>query len=163
MIYAANYHNPGYMPECDPVYFTDDTEAWDWCHETFRYSWENDDTLTTDEVAQLDEQCNLMPTSGADLFTTEDPRKMYDIGTIWDVEEVFDGLSYDEEQVWMEAQESGFVFTVSMKTRNDSMQEQPCMEMARLLQDVAERLEKGQTSGYLIDTNGNTVGTWGFE
>jgi hypothetical protein len=36
-------------------------------------------------------------------------------------------------------------------------------EIARILRDVAAKLETGRYEGNALDINGNTVGMWGFE
>ena len=33
-------------------------------------------------------------------------------------------------------------------------------EVARILKDIAEKIESGATSGSVIDYNGNKIGTW---
>jgi hypothetical protein len=54
------------------------------------------------------------------------------------------------------------VFTVTFRTANAAFTEDgdPSAETARLLHDIAERVETGHRSGPVVDVNGNTVGTW---
>ena len=35
-------------------------------------------------------------------------------------------------------------------------------EIARILRDIADRVERGSTAGRISDINGNSVGAWGF-
>ena len=36
-------------------------------------------------------------------------------------------------------------------------------EVRRILQDVARKLEEGRQGGFVMDVNGNNVGTWKYE
>ena len=48
---------------------------------------------------------------------------------------------------------------LNIKTTNAAFEDKS-LEAARLLREVAERIESGETEGNLKDTNGNTVGSW---
>lgn len=37
------------------------------------------------------------------------------------------------------------------------------IEIARILRDIADKIENGRTEGKCIDINGNGVGTWSYE
>jgi len=37
------------------------------------------------------------------------------------------------------------------------------IEIARILRDIADKIESGRTEGKCIDYNGNGVGTWSYE
>lgn len=50
-------------------------------------------------------------------------------------------------------------FSLQMDTGNAAFDDEPASEIARILRDVADRLEQqGAGDGNLIDHNGNTVG-----
>jgi hypothetical protein len=53
-------------------------------------------------------------------------------------------------------------FILTVKTTNAAFEDDAPTEVARLLRDVAERLEDGSVSGKMRDVNGNTVGDFGF-
>ncbi len=36
-------------------------------------------------------------------------------------------------------------------------------EIARILKDIADRIESGRTEGKCVDYNGNVVGEWSYE
>lgn len=52
------------------------------------------------------------------------------------------------------------MFRLYIDTDNDSCKPNHYAEVAKLLRDVARRVEDGQNSGKILDTNGNTVGTF---
>jgi hypothetical protein len=54
------------------------------------------------------------------------------------------------------------MFTVHIRTDNAAFEDAPG-EVARILQVVAERVRDGQTSGRVLDINGNSVGGFGFD
>ncbi len=51
-------------------------------------------------------------------------------------------------------------FTLTIATSNDAMNEP--IDVAFALRRVAQRLSDGDTSGRVMDQNGNTVGTFEF-
>lgn len=56
------------------------------------------------------------------------------------------------------------MFDLQITTRNAAFEpERPGLEVARILRDVAERLEDGHESGGIRDINGNKVGTFRLE
>lgn len=58
------------------------------------------------------------------------------------------------------------MFKVTMNTDNDAFQgDSPSLnhEVARILRDIAKKLEQGATGGNCRDSNGNTVGTWSLK
>jgi len=53
------------------------------------------------------------------------------------------------------------MLTVKIKTQNAAFDgDDKALELARLLREIAQRLEEGQTRGEVRDTNGNTVGAF---
>lgn len=52
------------------------------------------------------------------------------------------------------------MFTLKIRTTNDAFAEDPEREVAALLRKYADRVEAGQSSGTILDTNGATVGEW---
>lgn len=57
-------------------------------------------------------------------------------------------------------------FFVKIKVDNAAFAEDSCdecLELARILKDLATRIEDAEQFGWLRDINGNTVGTFGFE
>lgn len=52
------------------------------------------------------------------------------------------------------------MLTISFRTDNAAFDPHPSAEVARILHDVAERIDAGQTDGPAIDANGNRVGQW---
>jgi len=53
--------------------------------------------------------------------------------------------------------------TVTIKTGNAAFEENPNMEIARILRELANNLEADVQPGKLRDLNGNTVGTVEYE
>ena len=54
------------------------------------------------------------------------------------------------------------MFTVKFSTANEAF-DMPTDEMARILRDIADRVERGiaiGSAGKVLDVNGNTVGKW---
>ena len=53
---------------------------------------------------------------------------------------------------------------VKINTDNDAFKPSMSYELSRILKGLAEKIEDGRTAEYLMDSNGNTVGTvsWGF-
>lgn len=43
---------------------------------------------------------------------------------------------------------------------NAAFEDQPELEVARILRNVADKLEQGETDGWCRDINGNPVGSW---
>ncbi len=54
------------------------------------------------------------------------------------------------------------MFTLKIETENAAFAEDGSSEVARILRDVASRLDRGETDGRVRDANGNTVGDFGF-
>ena len=53
------------------------------------------------------------------------------------------------------------MFNLTIKTDNAAFQEgQPADEVARILREIAGKLEEGDSNGPAFDSNGNTVGTF---
>jgi len=54
-------------------------------------------------------------------------------------------------------------FTVEIQCDGAAFDDDPTCEVARLLRQVASRVEKdGEPRGGLVDGNGNSVGSYGF-
>ena len=51
-------------------------------------------------------------------------------------------------------------FDLTLGGGNAALVEAPAQEVARILRDVADRVEKGHENGGCRDINGNTVGFW---
>lgn len=51
-------------------------------------------------------------------------------------------------------------FTLKVYTDNAAFADDPDGEVARILRDVADRVEGGQEDGAVRDINGNTVGSF---
>jgi hypothetical protein len=54
-------------------------------------------------------------------------------------------------------------FKINIKTDNAAFSKEeggPHAEVARLLREVAERVENGEDYGSVMDINGNSVGRW---
>lgn len=49
---------------------------------------------------------------------------------------------------------------VQIKTENEAFSDDKGAEVARILREIAKRLEDGWTTGTPRDGNGNSVGTW---
>jgi hypothetical protein len=47
-------------------------------------------------------------------------------------------------------------FTIQIAVGGEAFSE----EIARILRDIAERVESGERDGVAVDVNGNTVGEW---
>jgi hypothetical protein len=53
------------------------------------------------------------------------------------------------------------MFTLKIETDNAAF-EDGSFEVARILREVAKRLDRGETDGRVQDVNGHTVGDFGF-
>lgn len=53
-------------------------------------------------------------------------------------------------------------FTLTLKTGNEAFADKN-QEIARILRATADKVEKGQDSGIVVDANGNRVGTFETE
>jgi hypothetical protein len=53
-------------------------------------------------------------------------------------------------------------FTLNIKTDNAAFEDQPAIEIARILREAADRVEQSPilVMGILRDINGNEVGKW---
>lgn len=52
------------------------------------------------------------------------------------------------------------MFTLSIETKNEAFNIHKGMELARLLREVASKVERGLEFGTINDSNGNRVGFW---
>jgi hypothetical protein len=52
------------------------------------------------------------------------------------------------------------MFSLTMQTDNDAFSEHEPDEVARILKEIAYKLEGGETNGDCRDINGNAVGAW---
>lgn len=52
-------------------------------------------------------------------------------------------------------------FKVSFKVDNAAFEGAPEVEAARILREIADKIEAGQFSGAVMDVNGNKVGHFG--
>ncbi len=53
------------------------------------------------------------------------------------------------------------MFKLSFETGNAAFDETPATEIARILRDIARKVEQGESFGGRIrDVNGNTIGLW---
>lgn len=50
------------------------------------------------------------------------------------------------------------MFTLTIKTENEAFGDSPAHEVARILRQIANRLEDGTDSAKVMDVNGNSVG-----
>ena len=55
------------------------------------------------------------------------------------------------------------MFRITMKTENAAFEDDRNMELARILRQIAERLENGEDAGRVLDINGNKVGSFEME
>jgi len=55
------------------------------------------------------------------------------------------------------------MFTLSFKTENDAFAEDARAEIVRLLCHAGAAIARGDDAGKLIDSNGNTVGTFNYD
>ncbi len=51
-------------------------------------------------------------------------------------------------------------FTLKMKSDNEAFTDDAAHEVARILREVADKLEQGREYGTCRDYNGNKVGEW---
>lgn len=54
-------------------------------------------------------------------------------------------------------------FTLSFTMDNAAFEDEPATESARILRDIAEKVEAGHGGGKIRDINGNSIGTWSVE
>lgn len=52
------------------------------------------------------------------------------------------------------------MFDLSFDTANAAFDYEPASEVARILRDIAQRVEAGADCGTIRDHNGNTIGNW---
>lgn len=52
------------------------------------------------------------------------------------------------------------MFKLTIRTENEAFDGFPGDELARILRDVAEKLQDGRNRAVCVDVNGNTVGSW---
>lgn len=55
------------------------------------------------------------------------------------------------------------MFKLEIETGNAAFDRGPDREVAAMLRRLADRLESGETSGGLMDSNGNRVGSFSLE
>lgn len=53
-------------------------------------------------------------------------------------------------------------FKLEINCDNAAFDDDPLVELMRIMEDVAERLDDGQDNGTCRDTNGNEVGSWAY-
>jgi hypothetical protein len=53
-------------------------------------------------------------------------------------------------------------FKIEFDTDNAAFDGQWAPETARILRNIADKIENGKASGKVLDENGNTVGQFGF-
>lgn len=53
--------------------------------------------------------------------------------------------------------------SLDLNSNNAAFEDSGEFEVARILRDVADRIESGSTEGRLRDVNGNNVGSWFLE
>jgi hypothetical protein len=51
-------------------------------------------------------------------------------------------------------------FTLSIKSKNEDLNDTPDLKVAAILREVARELAAGGTRGTIRDSNGNKAGTW---
>lgn len=51
-------------------------------------------------------------------------------------------------------------FRLTFNMDNEAFAGDGCDEAARILREVANKVEAGRTEGSIMDANGNNVGTW---
>jgi hypothetical protein len=54
------------------------------------------------------------------------------------------------------------MFKLEISTANDAFAESMHHEVARILREIADKVERGPPSGTCRDANGNRVGEYGF-
>ena len=52
--------------------------------------------------------------------------------------------------------------TIKFKTDNAAFEESFSGEVARILNQIIERVEDGDDSGVIMDSNGNKIGEWSY-
>lgn len=55
------------------------------------------------------------------------------------------------------------MFKIEIETGNAAFEDDRNMELARILRQIAERLENGEDAGRVLDINGNKVGSFEIE
>ena len=55
------------------------------------------------------------------------------------------------------------MFKIEIETGNAAFEDDRNMELARILRQIAERLENGENTGWVRDINGNKVGKFEIE
>jgi hypothetical protein len=59
--------------------------------------------------------------------------------------------------------EDSTVFKIEFETGNAAFEDSPGYEAARILRQIADKLEGSIQSGKVMDANGNTIGKWELE
>lgn len=52
------------------------------------------------------------------------------------------------------------MFQIQFETGNAAFEDSPADETARILREIASKLESGFQSGKVYDVNGNNIGKW---
>jgi len=66
-----------------------------------------------------------------------------------------------KDKIQKEAQQHGNrIFSVKINLENDAFAGDPTNEISRLLEVIKSRISHGETSGKLLDINGNSVGSF---
>jgi hypothetical protein len=53
-------------------------------------------------------------------------------------------------------------FDLKLNCQNSAFDDDPTVEVARILRDIADRMEEGVERGEAYDVNGNRVGSFGM-
>lgn len=54
------------------------------------------------------------------------------------------------------------MFRLRIKTDDAAINQDPSLEVSTILHEVAAKVEQGYRDGYIMDSNGNSVGSWKF-
>ncbi len=54
-------------------------------------------------------------------------------------------------------------FTISFKTGNDAFADDKPYEICRILRTISAKVDAGETSGEVMDVNGNKIGQWSMD
>lgn len=55
------------------------------------------------------------------------------------------------------------MLTIEFHTGNSAFEDNEPEETAKLLRDIASKIDRGDTDGPVLDLNGNTIGGWEFD
>lgn len=54
------------------------------------------------------------------------------------------------------------MFRLRIKTDDDAITQDPTLEVSTILHEIAAKVEQGYRDGYIMDSNGVSVGSWKF-